>query len=220
MNNLFLTKIQIKTFFFIAILTISWFSLAPLSQAALLDVPYTSQVPFGQWSDPRQRDGCEEASILMAMAWVRGGQISPEEARLQIDGMSDFEQYFFGYFEDSSAQDTANLIVQYFGYSKIDVQHNISTTSIKSALDFGYLVIVPINPRVISTVLYNNFTTRHMVVVVGYDNSTNEIIFHDPLTGPNRRVAEATFGRALADYPSGRHIISNNRPSAMIIVAK
>jgi len=196
------------------------FAFAGASQAAMLDVPYTSQVPLGQWNDPRQQDGCEEASILMGMMWVQGRQMSPEEARQQIVGMSDFEQYFFGYFQDTSAQDTANLMVQYFGFpnSKIDVQHNIATANIKAAIDYGYLVIVPINPRVISTVLYNRATTRHMVVVVGYDNSTNEIIFHDPLVGPFRRAAEMTFGAALADYPSGRHIAPASRPSSMIII--
>ena len=33
----------------------------------LLNVPFTSQAPFGEWSDPRHQDGCEEAAALMAV---------------------------------------------------------------------------------------------------------------------------------------------------------
>lgn len=198
----------------------SFLSFANVSHAALLDVPYTSQVPLGEWNDPRQKDGCEEASILMALMWAQGLQMSPAEVRQYIIGMSDFQQYFFGYFQDSSAQDTASLMAQYFGYPKVRAQHNISAENIKTAIDFGYLVIVPINPRILSTVLYNPSTTRHMVVVVGYDNATGEIIFHDPLIGSYRRAPQFVFQQSLADYSSGRHIVAANRPSAMILVGR
>ena len=35
-------------------------------------VPFSSQAPLSDWSDPKQQDACEEASALMAMAWVEG----------------------------------------------------------------------------------------------------------------------------------------------------
>lgn len=214
---LFKNKFVKILLFFVAI--VSYFSFSSSAQATLLDVPYTSQAPFGEWVDPRQQDGCEEASIFMAVSWIRKQQIDPSEARMQIIGMSDFQQHFFGYFKDSSAQDTANLMVNYFGYSNIDVQPNISVDNIKAAIDQNYLVIVPINPRVISTSLYNRATTKHTVVVIGYDNSTDEIIYHDPIAGPFRRTPATLFQQSLGDYASGNNILSTSRPSAMIIVA-
>ncbi len=45
-------------------------TLAPL-QLVTQSVPFTVQAPLGDWTDARQQDGCEEASVLMAMAWVR-----------------------------------------------------------------------------------------------------------------------------------------------------
>jgi len=188
---------------------------------AVLNVPYTSQVPLGEWSDARQRDGCEEASIVMALMWAKGISFSPAEVRQQITGMSDFEQYFYGYYRDTSAQDTANLMVSYFGYPHVAVRYNISTEDIKAALDYGELVIVPLNPRVISTTLYNPATTHHTVVVVGYDSAAREIIFHDPLVaGAYARAPEASFNAALADYPSGNHKTAAVHSTAMVLVSR
>lgn len=192
------------------------------ANASLLPVPYTSQAPFGEWNDPRQQDGCEEASIAMAMMWAEGRAWSAEEVRQQIIGMSDFQKYFHGYFEDSSASDTAKLMGEYFGYpaGKIGVVYNISVNDIRATLDAGLLVLVPINPRAISTSLYNSATTRHTVAVVGYDDATGEIIMHDPIVRAHMRVPAATFQAALADYKSGRHLLSPVRPTAMITVSK
>src|SRR3989344_6679608 len=55
------------------------------TSAVLLTVPFAAQAPFGEWSDPRQQDGCEEASTIMAMHWVRGDMsLTLEEAKKEI----------------------------------------------------------------------------------------------------------------------------------------
>lgn len=190
----------------------------PLSYAATLNVPYTSQAPLGQWNDPRQSDGCEEASILMAVMWENGSSMSKEQARDEIVGMSNYEKFFHGFYQDTSAQDTANLMVQYYGFRGLRVVHGVTVQDIKAQLDNGSLVITPLNPRVISTRLYNSFTTRHTVVVVGHDNG--DIIFHDPMTGAYRRASESIFERAMQDYSSGIHLNAKVRDSAMIVVEK
>ncbi len=38
----------------------------------LLDIPFTPQAPFGEWSNPIYQDGCEEAVRLIAVRWARG----------------------------------------------------------------------------------------------------------------------------------------------------
>lgn len=190
--------------------------------SVVLDVPFTTQVPLGEWNDPRQRDGCEETSLVMAMMWVQGLRLTPEQIRLNIVGMSDYEQYFYGYFQDSSAEDTARLMRDYFNYPYVTVRHQVSVADIKEELASDHLALVPLNPRIISTTLFNSATINHMVVVVGYDDTTNEIIYHDPLhaNGAFVRTAQSTFQKAMADYPSGKHIVSKDRSSAMIVVSK
>src|SRR3989338_7629179 len=57
-----------------------------LPAKVLWEVPFTSQAPRGNWKDPRQQAGCEEASVLMAMRWVRGKSLSMAQAEAQIIG--------------------------------------------------------------------------------------------------------------------------------------
>lgn len=42
----------------------------PGQSTILYDVPFAAQAPFGEWSDKRQQDGCEEVSALMAVKWA------------------------------------------------------------------------------------------------------------------------------------------------------
>src|SRR4051812_13063348 len=58
----------------------------------LLNVPFTAQAPNGNWSDPKQEDGCEEASVLMAWLWIENKIITKDVAEKTIVAMSDFEQ--------------------------------------------------------------------------------------------------------------------------------
>src|SRR5258708_6055306 len=37
----------------------------------LISVPFTSQAPFANWSDPNEESGCEEASMIMAWHWIK-----------------------------------------------------------------------------------------------------------------------------------------------------
>ncbi|HEX3095730.1 MAG TPA: C39 family peptidase [Patescibacteria group bacterium] len=208
----------------ISITSIAGFQFAraqSLPSNVLLQVPFSTQAPLGEWNDSRQQDGCEEVTIVMAWMWAQGINLTPDQIRNDITGMSDYEQYFYGYYRDSSAEDTAKLMTNYFGYQNVTVRHDINLTDIKSALAANELVITPINPRIISTVNYNRYTINHTVVVVGYDE--NNIIIHDPLHdwGSNLRIPQATFEKALADYPSGqRHVASKQRGKSMIVISK
>lgn len=189
----------------------------------LLTVPFSTQAPLGEWNDPRQSEGCEEASVAMAWVWATGTPLSPEQMRMYITGMSDFEQYFFGYYKNSSAEDTAKLMTEYFGYPYVAVIHNITLLDIKTALNSNELVIVPINPRIISTKYFNRYTINHTVVVIGYDDSDNTVIINDPLHywGGNLKIAQDIFESSLADYSSGQSQVTDYvRDKSMIVISK
>jgi hypothetical protein len=212
-------------FFITAIISLSFSASNVAYASTLLDVPFTTQAPLGEWGDPRQMDGCEETSIVMAMMWAQGITLIPEDIRLYITGMSDYQHYFLGYYQDSSADDTARLMTDFFGYpsSNIVVRHNIGLLDIKSALDSGQLVIAPINPRIISTKYFNRYTINHTVVVVGYDDTRNTMIIHDPLHswGGNLHIAQDIFENSLANYESGQyHKVGGYREKSMITISK
>lgn len=187
----------------------------------LLDVPFTPQAPFGNWDDIKQQNACEEASVLMAMRWVEGKELSPKQAEEEIIAMSDFEKEKYGHFYDRSASDTAQLIKDYFDYQKVDVMTDISAEDIKVELAKGNVVIVPVNGQK----LHNPYYTppgplEHMLVVIGYDTTTNEFITNDSGTrrGEKFRYNENVLDSALSDYPTGYHEPINEVNKTMIVI--
>jgi len=188
----------------------------------LLDVPFISQAPFGNWSDPRKQDGCEEAAAIMAMAWVNNEKLTSQTADEKINEISAYEEKMYGNFHDTNAQDTAERIFkEFFAYSNIEVRYNITKEKIKQELFKGNLVIIPTN----GTLLNNpNYTppgpTTHNLVVIGYDISANEFVTNDPGTrnGKSYRYDEDIMENALLDYPTGNHEKIEEITTAMIVV--
>jgi SanA protein len=188
----------------------------------LLDAPFISQAPFGNWSDPRKQDGCEEAMAIMAMAWVNGERLTPQIADKKIDEISAYEEKMYGSFHDTNAQDTAQRIFrEFFKYDNIKVKHDITKEDIKQELFKGNLVIVPTDGQLLNN---PNYTppgpTTHNLVVIGYDISTNEFITNDPGTrrGEKYHYDENILESALLDYPTGNHEKIEEIITAMIVI--
>ncbi len=197
---------------------------APVMRDVLVEVPFVVQAPLGNWKDPRQQNGCEEASVLMAMLWVTGERMTPKEAEAKIIAISEFEQKNYGHYHDTSAEDTADIMFrQYFEYEKVDVKYRITTEDIKKELIKGNIAIVPVNGQVLKNPFYNPpGPLEHMLVVIGYDTKTKEFITNDPGTkrGEKFRYPETILGKALRDYPTGFHLPIKDQITAMIVVRR
>lgn len=195
------------------------------SKLILLTVPFTAQAPFGEWSDPRQQDGCEEASAVMAMAWVRGTTLNATTGKEQILAIADWESANYeGNYHDTSAEDTASRIFnEYFVYRKVRVEHDITADDIIAELSAGNLIVTPMNGQALGN---PNFTSpgpeRHMLVVIGYDPVKDQFITNDPGTrqGKGYRYDRDVFMSALRDYPTGYHVPIPPDQTAMIVVSK
>lgn len=194
-------------------------------ESVLPAVPFAAQAPFGEWSDPRQQDGCEEVSVLMAMRWVAGAKsISKDEAKKEILAISDYEEKNYGGYHDTSAADTADRIIkEYFKYGKASVKYGIGAEDVIGELEQDNLIIVPANGRALGN---PNFTPpgpdRHMLVVKGYDAAKDEFITNDPGTrqGENYRYKSSVLINAVRDYPSGNHLPIVEERKAMIVIEK
>lgn len=190
----------------------------------LLNAPFVSQAPFGNWSDPRKQDGCEEAAAIMAMAWVKNEKLTFQSADEKINEISAYEEKMYGNFRDTNAKDTAERIFSgFFKYDNIKVKHDITKENIKQELFSGNLVIVPTNGRLLNN---PNYTfpgpTTHNLVVIGYDILKKEFITNDPGTrrGEKYRYNEDVLENALSDYPTGNHEKIEEVKTAMIIIWK
>lgn len=193
-------------------------------ETILLKVPFTPQAPDGHWEDQRFQDGCEEASVLMAIKWVKGESLTLAEAKATILDMADWELRSYGVFADTNAQDTADrLIRDYFSYKKYKVSGDVTTKSIVAELTAGNLVLVPANGQKLNNPHFKAPGPKeHMLVVRGYDKGTDEFITNDPGTrvGEGYRYPTAVLVEAVVDYPTGDHLPTVSDKKAMIIVSK
>lgn len=204
------------------------FSPAAISQKIQQTVPFIVQAPFANWKDIDFQNGCEEASIVMAMGWINGEKtISPTEAKKRILEIIAFENKTLGYSADTDVTDIEKIFRQYYKYENIKVAKNISIEDIKNELQKGNLVLVPAFGRALKN---PNFTQpgpiTHMLVIIGYDPVAKEFITNDPGTrnGAGYRYGENVFFSAIWEYSSGKEppSIPNSEtmPKAMISVGK
>lgn len=193
--------------------------------AATNSVPFTSQAPLAQWSDSKQQDGCEEASAIMAMAWVNGvTKLDKTKTRDLIVKISDFEKKEYGEYRDVYVDDVVTQIFKgWFKYDKVKVLKKVTLDQIKKELAKGNLILAPTNGRILKN---PNFTApgpeRHMIVIKAYDNKKKQFITNDPGTrnGENYRYSETVLFKAIRAYPTGYHqkIISTEK--SVIVVEK
>lgn len=189
----------------------------------LYDAPFTPQAPLGNWRDPRQQDGCEEAAALMAVRWARGeGKISPGEAEKEILAISFYEEKEYGVSRDTSASTTVERIIKgYFGYAGAEAKEDVSLADIKTELARGNLVILPLDGRKLKNPFYTSpGPERHMLLLRGYDPEKKEFIVNDAGTrrGEAYRYDEVIVYQAMRDYPTGDHEPISGEKKTMIIV--
>lgn len=188
-------------------------------------VPFVVQAPFGEWKDPRQQDACEEMTTLLAVSWAEGvNKINKTEAKEKILGMVEFQEENFGESRDTSAADTIErLYVGCFNYQKVRLEENITSENIIQELRKGNLVVVPANGQLLKNIHFTQpGPERHMIIIRGFDFQTRKFITNDVGfgTGENYQYPEELLFNAIADYPSGYHVLRVGMPKTMIVVEK
>lgn len=189
----------------------------------LLDVPFFAQAPTAKWSDPRQQDGCEEASMLMAHLWLTGGTMTVNQAEQEIIAVSEYQKEKYGEYIDRSITDTGKLFEDYYKHSNYEIKRNITAEDIKEELAQGNIVIVPTSGQILNNPNYTGEgPVTHMLPIIGYDDSTKEYITNDPGTR-NGRQFKFTYQNmidAIYDYETGSHEGYHKTETVMMVVKK
>lgn len=192
---------------------------APLPERVLIDAPFTPQAPYGSWRDP-YNEACEEASVIMARAWADGlTAIEPGRADREIKSLVLFEKYYFGYYRDTAARETAKMLTKFYGYPGVRVRYGIGLPDIKNELARGRIVILPTLGSALENPYFSDLPPYHMIVAVGYDDASGELIANDPGTRRGRqfRYPYRVMENALHDWPGSEQGLARAR-SAMIVV--
>ena len=171
-----------------------------------LAVPFTSQAPSANWDLPYQ-EACEEASAYMVYLYYQGvpsGVIDPDQAEQAILEIVDFENDYLGYYLDTTAAETANIIDMFYGLSATIVD-NPTIDEIKAELAAGRPVIVPAAGRQLGNPFFSGEgPLYHMLVLRGY-TADGKFISNDPGTrnGNGYVYSQDVIMGAMGDWNDG-----------------
>lgn len=183
-----------------------------------LAIPFTPQAPHANWELP-YKEFCEEASVLMAIRFLRGEPITgPDQAQTDMLGIQAFEEEAFGEYRDTNVVQTAAIITDYFDYPNVRIVENPTAGEIREAVASGKPVIVPAAGQQLGNPYFQPpGPPYHMVVVKGY-TADGKFIVNDPGTrrGADFVYEEATLMNALHDWPEDENITEGRK--AVIIV--
>jgi len=134
-------------------------------------VPFYPQAPDGDWGMPWQ-EACEEASIIQAYYFTIGQDLSKAQFKREILLLVDWEIENLGYFEDTTIEETLNVMLQNYPIetSKLQILNNPSLEDMKAELAQGRIIIAPFAGRMLKNPFYSGAGPYyHMMVIKGYD---------------------------------------------------
>lgn len=164
-------------------------------------VPFTPQAPYAVWDD-LHNEACEEASMLMADAYIRR---KPLNAHLMEQGILNLVKWQNqnGYTVDVTAAETVKILSDYFQLSSRLIT-NPTVADIRAELEAGRIIIVPAAGRRLGNPNFRQpGPLYHMLVIRGYDPARDEFITNDPGTrkGEKYRYKTSVFLAANHDWP-------------------
>ena len=170
-----------------------------------LSIPFTSQAPSKNWGLP-YAEFCEEASALMTASYINGWTIPTiafaEEKMKEIQA---FEEQRFGYYKDTTAEETAIILREFYNFNKVQVLYNPTINDIKKAVADGKAVMVSMAGRLLGNPYFQSpGPIYHMLVIKGYTKEGN-IITNDPGTrnGADFIYSPSVIMNAIHDWNNG-----------------
>lgn len=176
----------------------------------LLPVPFISEAPDGIWTGS-WINACEEASIAMVEKFYAGQSETPiNEAKEFMKMLFAVQQKLYGSDMNSDAERTNHLINNYSNFdgrivtdpSLEDIKEELRGGRPVISLHHGFKLGNPNTP------FKPTGSAFHVIVIIGYDNSTQKFIAHDngdSLTGTNHEYDYSIFMNSLHDYNYSTH---------------
>lgn len=176
---------------------------AAIPESLNLKVPFTTQAPDANWDEVHE-ETCEEASAITVHYYYEGKTFTTAVAEKELQDFVAYENTTLGFYKDTTAKQTADIMKSYWGYDRVDVIDNPTVQEIKGHIAAGRPVIVPSAGRQLGN---PNFKAPgplyHMFVIRGY--SKTEFITNDVGTrkGENYRYSIDTIMTAMHDWNNG-----------------
>jgi hypothetical protein len=184
-----------------------------------IDVPFVSQAPVGDWSEP-WKNACEETSIYMVSSFYQDDEIKRDAAIQRIKEIFAVKNTEFAVSEDESLETIAALIQTLHLPWKAHLVRDPTQDALKAELAQNRPIIVPVfAPALWSANFKGGGPDYHVLVLIGYDDTKKEFIVNDPGTAEGRglRFPYETFMKAIHDlnqqnYTAGQKAVLFTEP--------
>ncbi len=211
-------KFLLFSLIIVFLIEISW----ALPVKTYLPVPFLCQAPYANWIQPWQ-DGCEEAAVIMAISYVKGESVTRASGNQEILDQVKFQKKKYGGHYDLTAEQSAQLVKDYYGFDNIEVRYDVTVGDIKNELAKGNIVIAPMAGRLLGNPYYTPpGPAYHYMLFKGYDDRTGEFITNDPGTkrGRNYRYKYETVYNAIHDWTGSKKTVASGKKAIIVIKSK
>ncbi len=169
-----------------------------------LSVLFVPQAPLSNW-DKIHEDTCEEASMMMARTFLDGrASMTREDMDKELLAIVDYENRTLGFFESTTAAQTADVMAGYYHMTRPRVIELHSIADVRAEIAAGHPVMLPTAGRLLHNPNFKNGgPLYHMVVAKGYVGG--KVITNDPGTrlGADYVYDDATLWNAIHDWNGG-----------------
>lgn len=187
-----------------------------------IDVPFTSQAPAGNWSEP-WANACEETTIYMVSSFYQNEPIKRDAAIAHIKEIFKVKNAEFKVSADESLETITELIKTLELPWSTTLVVDPTAEDLKKELALNRPIIVPVfAPSLWDANFKGDGPDYHVLVLIGYDDKKGEFIANDPGTanGEGRRFLYAKFMNAIHDlnsknYKAGQKAVLFTQQSAL-----
>lgn len=143
-----------------------------------LDVTFFPQAPDWNWELP-WKEACEESSVVQAYYYAIGEPLDKETFKKEVLEIVEKQKELFGKYIDTSIEETAIFLEEYYGYTDYKIIDNPTIEEMKYELAQWHPIIAPFAWKELGNWFFTNWGPRyHMLVIVGYNEEfflTNDV---------------------------------------------
>jgi hypothetical protein len=168
--------------------------------AASLNVPFSTQAPAGNWSQP-WHDACEETSLVMVDHYYGEKNLTKDLAVSEILKVIHYKNKNLGESLDENVDKMLLIINNFYQWQGKKIS-NPSLNLLKEELAAGRPVIIPVAGSELNNPHFRGPVPYHVLVLKGYDDATAEFIVNDPGTiyGNSYRYSYQVIMEAIHDF--------------------
>ena len=192
------------------------FSNTALPKSVLIEVPFSSQAPDGNW-DPPYDEACEEISLIMAQRYLTNQSFTPQEADQEIRNLTTWVE-LQNLPVDITAEQLAQVASEYYNL-QTKIMNEPTVDDLKQELAAGNPVILPLAGQRLGNPYYSgDGPPYHMLTVIGY--TSTQFITNDPGTkrGAGYKYNYDVLMSAIHNWTGSKETIGQGEAVALVVL--